>query len=162
PWMLSARRMDISTFTRFLLGGFALVIMARVPVHAESPAEYGCDRPVHLAYYEFGPLYHGGVGIDRDVVEELGRRAGWVFETALKPRAQIWQELQDDKLDMATSGLRTDARNQFAYFVPYLGMKNVFIAEQSIAGGIESFDDVVGNPHLKIGVVKGYIHGAYF
>ncbi len=31
---------------------------------------------------------------------------------------------------MTTSGLRTEARNQFAYFVPYLGLKNVVIADR--------------------------------
>jgi ABC-type amino acid transport substrate-binding protein len=78
------------------------------------------------------------------------------------PRAQIWQDLQAGALDMTTSGLRTEARNQFAHFVPYLGLKNVAIAERALAGTIQSFDDIVENARFKIGVVKGYIYGAYF
>ena len=144
----------------FALG--AMLALSALPAGAETPEDYGCDRPVTLAYYEFGPLYHDGVGIDRDVVDELARRTGCRFETSLKPRAQIWQELQAGSLDMTTSGLRTDARNQFAYFIPYLGLKNVVIADRALAGEIQSFDDVVGDAQLKIGVVKGYIHGSYF
>jgi polar amino acid transport system substrate-binding protein len=141
----------------------AFIALAPAAAEAETPADFGCGgRPITLAYYEFGPLYHDGVGIDRDVVEELVKRTGCRFETALKPRAQIWQELQAGTLDMTTSGLRTDARNQFAYFVPYLGLKNVVIAARALAGQIQSFDDIVEDTHFKIGVVTGYIHGAYF
>jgi polar amino acid transport system substrate-binding protein len=157
--------MKTSVFNRVACRGFvlAIVALAQAPATAETPADYGCeDRPITLAYYEFGPLYHDGVGIDRDVVEELAKRSGCRFETSLKPRAQIWQELQAGTLDMTTSGLRTEARNQFVYFVPYLGLKNVVIAAQSLAGEIQSFDDIVADTHFKIGVVKGFIHGAYF
>ncbi len=138
------------------------LLWAALPAGAETPADYGCDRPITLAYYEFGPLFHDGVGIDPDVVDELARRTGCRFETTVKPRAQIWQELQGGVLDMTTSGLRTDARNQFSYFIPYLGLKNVVIVARACGRRDQSFDDVVGNAKLKIGVVKGYIHGSYF
>jgi polar amino acid transport system substrate-binding protein len=157
--------MKKSTLQNVRLGAFALgivIAMSAPSARAEMPADYGCDRPVALAYYEFGPLYHDGVGIDRDVVEELARRTGCRFETTVKPRAQIWQELQSGVLDMTTSGLRTDARNQFAYFIPYLGLKNVVVTDRVLAGEIRSFDDVVDNAQMKIGVVKGYVHGSYF
>jgi polar amino acid transport system substrate-binding protein len=151
--------MEVSIFGKLVL---AATLLGSLAARAESPADYGCDQPITLAYYEFGPLYHDGQGIDRDVVEELAKRSGCRFETSQRPRAQIWQELHAGTLDMTTSGLRTDARNQFAHFVPYLGLKNVVIAQRSSADRIQSFDDVVENTRFKIGVVKGYIHGAYF
>jgi polar amino acid transport system substrate-binding protein len=157
--------MEASILNRVARCGLVLAFVAlvRIAAQAETPGDYGCDdRPITLAYYEFGPLYHDGVGIDRDVVEELAKRSGCRFETSLRPRAEIWQALQAGTLDMTTSGLRTEARNQFAYFVPYLGLKNVVIAAQARAGEIKTFDDVVGDTHFKIGVVKGFIHGAYF
>ncbi len=54
----------------------AMFVLAPLVAHAETPADYGCDRPVTLAYYEFGPLYHSGAGIDPDVVDELAKRTG--------------------------------------------------------------------------------------
>jgi polar amino acid transport system substrate-binding protein len=129
---------------------------------AQDPAEFGCDRPVHLAFYEFGSLYHDGVGIDPDVIDELARRTGCTFKTELLPRAQIWQELKDAQLDMATSGIRTPTRRAFAYFIPYVGLKNVLIVSRDIGSSIKSFDDIVANPDWRIGVVKGYVHGPYF
>jgi polar amino acid transport system substrate-binding protein len=162
---LGAAGMETSILDRVACCGlvFAILAFAHGPAEAETPADYGCDdRPITLAYYEFGPLYHDGVGIDRDVVEELAKRSGCRFETSLRPRAEIWQQLQAGTLDMTTSGLRTEARNQFAHFVPYLGLKNVLITAQAQAAEIQSFDDVVGDTHLKIGVVKGFILGAYF
>jgi len=129
---------------------------------AQSPADYGCDRPIRLAFYEFGPLYHDGVGIDRDVVDQLMARSGCRIQTGVEPRAQIWQELEAGTLDMTTSGIRTEARRQFAYFIPYLGLKNVVVARRDIAEAIDSFDDVVAHPEWRIGVVRAYLHGPYF
>lgn len=128
----------------------------------EGPALYGCDRPIHLAYYEFGALFHAGVGIDPDVIEELSRRTGCVFDTEIKPRGQIWQELEAGTVDMTNSGIRTEARRKFAYFIPYLGWKNVVVTELSIAAMTSSFDEVLANPDWRIGVVKGYVHGPYY
>jgi polar amino acid transport system substrate-binding protein len=127
-----------------------------------DPADYGCDRPIHLAYYEFGVLYHAGVGIDSDVVEELAKRTGCVFQAETKPRADIWKELEAGTLDMTNSGIRTEARRRFAYFIPYLGWKNAVVATAAIASATQSFDDIVNNPEWHIGVVKGYAHGPYF
>lgn len=138
------------------------MLLAGTPAAAQSAADYGCDRPVRLAFYEFGALYHDGAGIDRDVVEEVARRTGCQFVTDVEPRSQIWKELQAGTLDMTPSGLRNDARRQFVYFVPYLGLKNAVVAERAIADQITSFDDVVAHPEWRIGVVQAYLYGPYF
>jgi polar amino acid transport system substrate-binding protein len=149
-----------------ILGGWVLpvcVALALTPeASTEQPARYGCDRPVKLAFYEFGPLYHNGFGIDSDVVEELARRADCRFDTVVLPRAEIWKQLAEGTLDVTTSGLRTDARSAFAYFIPYLGLKNVLITDRSKAAAIQSFEDVAEHADWRIGAVKGYLHGPYF
>lgn len=129
---------------------------------AADPVEYGCDRPIHLAFYEFGALYHAGAGIDRDVVDELAKRTGCMFQTETKPRAEIWKGLEAGAIDMTNSGIRTEARRRFAYFIPYLGWKNAVVTTAAIASATQSFDDIVANPQWRIGVVKGYVHGPYF
>jgi polar amino acid transport system substrate-binding protein len=129
---------------------------------AQEPEAFGCDRPIHLAFYEFGSLYHQGIGIDPDVIADLARRTGCKFEIQVLSREQIWQQLESNDLDMATSGVATAPRRQFAYFVPYLGLKNAIVVPAALASAIHSFDDVVNHPDWRIGLVNGYDYGPYF
>ena len=129
---------------------------------AADPTDYGCDRPIHVAYYEFGALFHGDLGIDPDLIHELAKRTGCIFEESVKPRVQIWEELEAGTLDMTNSGVRTEARRKFVYFVPYLGWKNVVVTTPELAAEVHSFDDIIAHPEWRIGVVKGYVHGPFY
>jgi len=161
---MQVRRSEIWRRGYRLLGTMALAAISGAvrAAQAETLADYGCEEPIHLAFYEFGPFYHDGIGIDRDVVDELAARTGCRIETTTEPRAQIWQELEANTLDMSTGGIRTDARARFAYFIPYFGLKNAVVAGRDIAPQIHSFDDILENPNWRIGVVEGYLHGPYF
>lgn len=129
---------------------------------ALSPADYGCDRPINFAFYEFGALYHAGIGIDADLIAELERRTGCAFATKLMPRAQIWKDLEAGTLDGTNSGIRTEARRNFAYFIPYLGWKNILVTRLDVAADVPTIDDIIADDSLKIGVVKGFIHGPFY
>jgi polar amino acid transport system substrate-binding protein len=144
-----------ATALAFLLGAFS-------PAAAQQPAAYGCDRPIHLAYAEFGLLYHAGIGIDPDLIEELGQRTGCRFETEVKPRDQTYQGLEAGTVDMTNSGIRTEARREFAYFIPYLGWKNAVVTTPGIAAIAKSFDAIVTHADWRIGVVRGYVNGPYY
>jgi polar amino acid transport system substrate-binding protein len=143
------------------VGGLLLTAGGKAATAADT-SSLGCDRPIHLAFYEFGSLYHQGVGIDPDVISELARRTGCKFEIQALPREQIWQQLQSGDLDMATSGVTTELRHRFAYFIPYMGLTNAIVAKADLASAIHSFDDVVEHPEWRLGVVKGYSYGPYF
>lgn len=122
----------------------------------------GCDRPIHIAFYEYGSLYHQGIGIDPDVIAELAKRTGCRFETVIIPRAQAWQELSTGELDMASSGIATPARRKFAYFINYLTFKDVIVIKAASAPTIKSFDDVANHADWRIGVVTGYTYGPFY
>lgn len=139
-----------------------LALAGSSAAQALSPADYGCDRPINFAYYEFGALFHAGVGIDVDVIAELERRTGCVFETRVMPRAQIWKDLEAGLLDGTNSGIRTEARRNFAYFIPYLGWKNTLVTRLDVAASMPSIDDIIADKTVKIGVVKGYVHGPFY
>lgn len=121
----------------------------------------GCERPIRLAFYEFGSLFHQGVGIDRDIVDEIARRTNCRFETQILPRDEIWRQLESGQVDMTTSGTETTARAAFAYFVPYLGLKNVVVTAHD-ATAINSFDDILARPDWRIGIVAGFLYGGYY
>lgn len=144
-----------------LIGGLWLAASGKASAAEDLPA-LGCDRPIHIAFYEFGSLYHQGIGVDPDVISEIARRTGCKFEIQALPRDQIWQQLQRGELDMATSGVMTEARHRFAYFIPYMGLTNALIAKAGLAPAIHSFDDIVTHAEWRLGIVSGYAYGPYF
>ncbi|HVJ40037.1 MAG TPA: transporter substrate-binding domain-containing protein [Dongiaceae bacterium] len=147
---------------RFFSSVAMAVSLALVSPRADPLPDLGCKQPIRLAFYEFGTLFHQGVGIDRDVVDEIARRTACKFETQILPRNEIWQRLESGQLDMTTSGTETTSRAAFAYFIPYLGLKNVVVARHAEAAKISSFDDILARPDLRIGVVAGFLYGGYY
>lgn len=127
----------------------------------DSAQRYGCEQPIRLAFYRNLVFYRDGQGIDPDMVAELQRRSGCAFEIGLLPRSEIWARLQAGTLDMATSGIPTDDRRRFAYFVPYMYQRNKLIVPVGLAAGLNSFTDFVRLPGARLGVITSYRHGPY-
>lgn len=113
------------------------------------------DKPIKLAFYEFGVLYNNGKGIDKDVVDELRQRTGCRFETSVLPRARIWQDLENGSLDMSVSGIQTPTRDKFAWFAPYMALKNLAITTPPGATP-EAF---LNRANAKWAAVRAFKHG---
>ncbi|QLG89472.1 transporter substrate-binding domain-containing protein [Chitinibacter bivalviorum] len=124
-------------------------------------AEFDCgNRPIKLAFYEFGLLYEQGKGIDKDLIEELAKRTHCRFETQLMPRARIWSDLASGALDMSVSGIETPERNQFAWFAPYLSIKNYALVDTNLAKSVNSPAAFLASKEAQFGVVRSFKHGA--
>jgi polar amino acid transport system substrate-binding protein len=129
-------------------------------------AEPACG-PYRLAYYEFGSLYYRQsdgkyAGIDKDVVEELARRSGCVFETSLDSRVRIWSQLAEGTLDISTSGAMTADREKKFTFIPYFVSRNYLLVSHDLAKRITSLKAFSADPTLRLAVVKSYKHGTAF
>lgn len=122
------------------------------------------DKPIRLAFYEHAYFYfenaeHQFEGIDKDLIDELARRSGCTFQTLVMVRARIWADLANGDLDMSVLGIQTPQREQFAWFVHYLRMKNFAIVLQHGKDGPKTPEEFISNPHYTFGVVRGYKHG---
>jgi polar amino acid transport system substrate-binding protein len=134
-----------------------------------APAAAPCpDRPITVAFYEFGALYQAGGGevadgfagrgIDVDLLRELRRRSGCRFEGTVMTRARIWSELDAGRLDMTTSGIATPDREKRYAFAPYIQLKHhvwMLASHPAVAGGLAGF---MADPKLRWGAVRGYRH----
>lgn len=118
------------------------------------------DRPITLAYFQTPVLYADGQGIDKDIVDELQARSKCRFETSAMPRARVWIELQEGRLDMTTSVLPTPEREQSIWILNYLQLRNYWLLSREQAGHIKSLHDfsTAAKP-LQVGKVRGYKHG---
>lgn len=125
------------------------------------------DRPISVAFYEFGALYHAsgevaegfsGTGIDVDLLRELKRRSGCRFEGMVMTRARIWSELEAGRLDMTPSGIATPEREKLYAFAPYILLKHhvwMLKSHPQVPSGLAGF---MANPKLRWGAVRGYRH----
>ena len=145
----------IRSFTLGLL--FAAGLCLAVPAMSQETKK--ATTTLDVAFYEAGYLYSGGKGIDKDVVEEIARRAGYSFKYVEQPRIRIWATLEDGTLPMSVSGLQTPARDKFAYFIPYIVQKNKALVLGDKKINAEAF---AADKSSKIAVVRGFKHGDFF
>ncbi|MDH1007559.1 transporter substrate-binding domain-containing protein [Pseudomonas nicosulfuronedens] len=139
-----------------------LVLAPAAWLCAEAMAEdrYGCEQPISVAYTRNVVFFHDDVGIDPDLIAELGKRTGCQFETSIRPRDEIWRKLENGELQMGTSGVATPQRRAYTYLLPYLYMRNKLIVRDDL-GEMNSLDAFHDMPGARLGVIAGYRHGAY-
>ena len=118
-----------------------------------------CPKPITFALYEHGVFYDvaSDKGVDKDLAELLMRRSGCRFELSLRSRARIWHDLQNGDLMMSGSGIPTEERRQFAWFVTYMSSKNfVMVRTDDNLSSAKQFEN---DPRLRWGAVRSYKHG---
>lgn len=118
-------------------------------------------RPVVLALYELGYFYRSGVGLDKDVADELARRSGCKFELPVLPRARIWQELQAGRVDMTLAVVKSAERAEHFWLFPYFWAKLVVVLWKENNSDIHSVSDFFKNPDLRLGILRGSQSGRY-
>lgn len=140
-----------------------LFLMVTFPLIADTKqrtAITDCGKqPIKLAFFQLGLVYDNGVGVDKDIVDELAKRTGCKFETQLMARARIWNDLESGDLDMGTCGIQNAARDKFAWFAHYMVMKNYAVINLKAAKNIKSASDFIANQNLQLGVVTSFKHG---
>ena len=120
--------------------------------------------PYQVTFYEFGSLYYKDeagnfVGIDKDVIDELGRRTGCRFQGVLDSRVRTWAHMADGTLDMTVSGVATPEREAFAEFIPYSNSRNFLIVRPELAEKVLSLRAFTADKRLRLAVVKSFKHG---
>lgn len=141
-----------------------LLLLALLPAARAQASDCG---PYTLAFYELGVLYYHDsqgqpAGIDKDLVDELARRSGCQIKTQLDSRVRIWKRLAEQSLDLSVSGLRTDEREQFAEFMPYLKTRNHALMSKDLAARLPTPEAFLADRKRTVVVVKGYKHGPFF
>ncbi|MDF3933557.1 substrate-binding periplasmic protein [Pseudomonas citronellolis] len=139
----------------------AVAVAACLCLPAAADDRYGCAQPLRLAFYRNQVFYRDGQGLDADLVAELERRSGCRFDVSVQPRAAIWSALRRGELDLATSGVATVERRRYAYFVPYLYLRERLIVPLDLASDLRGLDDFHGLPGVRLGAIAGYDHGPY-
>ncbi|WP_077033878.1 ABC transporter substrate-binding protein [Pelomonas sp. KK5] len=133
----------------------ALLALAPAVSSAACPA-----RPLRAAHLEFGHYFHGGTGLEADLLAELRRRSGCRIVGEVYPRARTWVELQNGRIDMALSVIPSPERSAIGWFLPYeQGRNMVLVREDSLPDGVDDMAGFLAAPTLRWATVRGFRHG---
>ncbi|MGL6040409.1 MAG: substrate-binding periplasmic protein [Deefgea sp.] len=136
-----------------------LFFVGAVLMVSNATAAPQCPAMIKVAFYDYGLLYSAGKGIDQDVINELKLRSNCNFVSTVLPRARIWNDIETGDLAMSVSGIQNSTRDQFAWFAPYLSIKNVSIIHKSVSKTTHSFEDFINDKTLQWGAVRAFKHG---
>jgi polar amino acid transport system substrate-binding protein len=116
-----------------------------------------CNQPITFAVFEAGLLYDSRTndGIDKAVMQELGRRSNCEFVFSLKPRARIWFELENGEIMMTGAALRSEERDKYSWAVNYFGLKADVMMRTDAR--VKSAEEFLKDEALRFGVVRGFI-----
>nr|WP_233411167.1 transporter substrate-binding domain-containing protein [Rugamonas sp. CCM 8940] len=133
---------------------------------AATHAPFDCGD-IAVAFYEHGALYYRDgngrwTGIDKDIIDELGKRLGCRFHGFVDSRVRIWTNLKGNTLPMSVSGLATPERLQFARFVPYFTARNYVLLQKNTSPAVHDLASFLAEPSYKVAVIKSFKHGATF
>lgn len=117
------------------------------------------SRPVVLALQELGQFYRAGVGLDKDMADELAVRSGCKFETPVLPRTRTWHEIEAGRVDMTLSALKTSERAEKFWLFPYLQARLQVVIYKDKAITIKSQEDFLKQDNLFLGAVRSFNHG---
>lgn len=148
---------------RFKYGCAALLCFAALLSSSSAKAVDAVDCPAKawsVGLYEHGLLFfHGRSGIDKDIVDEIRKRTGCKLYSSLMPRARIWYDLEQGKLDLSVSGMASAKRRRFAWFIPYMQMKSMVVLAPSVPLSVVQAADFLKRSNLIFGAVRSFQHG---
>ena len=94
-------------------------------------------------------------GVIPELIQELQSRSGCRLELVQLPRARALLEFERGEIDIVTSMLRTPERDLLGAYLPYGYTKHDMLVVPEAASGIRSLADLIRQPDLRLGVVRG-------
>ena len=134
---------------------------------APSQASEHCPRTYRVGVSQIGYSYYllddgTPAGSSFDFYAELARRSGCTFEIDPLPRMRAWHEAKLQHLDIISPTIRTAERDQMGVFIEYFKARNDILVDRRAGEHIQSLEQVLADPKVKIGLVRGHSSGPYF
>lgn len=127
-----------------------------------AQASLGPCGSLTVGFYEHGALYYrtaqGWTGIDKEVIDELGRRTGCQFLGTLESSSRIWSAMRAGNLALTVSTIPTAERESFGRSVIYMASRQFAVLHKSVPPTMRSSAAFLGNENLRVGVVRNFRH----
>lgn len=145
----------------------AIVLLLCLLFSGLAWADRNCSHAYRVGISQIGYSYYllddgTPAGSSFDFYEELGQRTGCTFQLWPLPRMRVWHEADMQQLDIISPTIRTAERDQQGVFVEYFKNRNDILIDRRQGAGIDSLEQLLANPNIKIGLIRGHSSGPYF
>lgn len=145
---------------RFLILLFSMIAFAGPAAAADT---YGCEAgPVRVGLAQIGVLNQDGVGADNELLSVMAEITGCALQIEHVRRSDGIARVKDGTLDMTTAASRQPEQEQFAWFVPYLAVRFVVLANRDTVPEVWRFEDLEAIEGIRFGRAKAARHGPYY
>jgi polar amino acid transport system substrate-binding protein len=132
-----------------------------------TQAASNCSHAYRVGISQIGYSYYllddgTPAGSSFDFYQELGQRSGCTFQLRPLPRMRAWHEADLQHLDIVSPTIRTAERDRQGVFVEYFKNRNDILIDRRHTAGIDSLAQLLADPSIKIGLIRGHSSGPYF
>lgn len=144
-----------------------VLLLCLLLLSGAAQAASNCAHAYRVGISQIGYSYYlledgTPAGSAFDFYTELGRRSGCTFQLWPLPRMRAWHEAGLQQLDIISPTIRTAERDQQGVFVEYFRNRNDILIDRRHGAGIDSLAQLLADPSIKIGLVRGHSNGPYF
>jgi polar amino acid transport system substrate-binding protein len=146
--------------------GLKALTVALLLALAGDAAADACSRRIQVAASAVGRGMIIGAngqvsGAVRDLLDDVARRSGCVFDYVEVPRARAWAMLETGGVDLVPAATQSPERDRYGRFVHTHSARTMIAGVDKRLAGIGRLDDIL-RLRLQIGVVRGYQFGAAY
>ncbi|NVD96509.1 ABC transporter substrate-binding protein [Massilia sp. BJB1822] len=148
--------MGLRSFLTGLLAASITCTAGAAPVLCPERTVVGISDLGYSSYQQDGELRGAGV----EVMREVGRRTRCSVKFAWFPRSRLFAQLENDRIDMTVSSVRSPERDRTGQFVPYVYTQFELLLSTRVAGSFTSLSDFVERSDARLNVVRGMVYSA--
>ncbi|UTY57364.1 ABC transporter substrate-binding protein [Massilia sp. erpn] len=148
--------MGLRSFLTGLLAASIACTAGAAPVLCPERTVVGISDLGYSSYQQNGELRGAGV----EVMREVGRRTRCSMKFAWFPRSRLFAQLENDRIDMTVSSVRSSERDRTGQFVPYVYTQFELLLSTRVAGSFTSLSDFVERSDARLNVVRGMVYSA--
>jgi len=121
-----------------------------------------CPAPLHAGASDLGLASFreddrvGGAAID--VVRELARRTNCPLDISWYPRARLWAEYANGRINVTASSARSAERDRFGQFVPFVTTRFDLVLSHRVTGSYKSLAEFVEHGSARLNLVRGILY----
>ena len=144
-----------------------VLLLCLLLLSGAAQAASNCSHAYRVGISQIGYSYYllddgTPAGSAFDFYKELGQRSGCTFQLWPLPRMRAWHEADLQQLDIISPTIRTAERDQQGVFVEYFKNRNDILIDRRHGAGIDSLAQLLADPSIKIGLIRGHSNGPYF
>jgi len=139
-----------------------LPLLFTLAVAAPALAAPTCPAPLHAGASDLGLASFreddkvSGAAID--VLRELARRTNCALSISWYPRARLWAEYANGRINLTASSARSAERDRLGQFVPFVMTRFDLVLSHRVQGSYKSLAEFVEHGSARLNLVRGILY----